>query len=188
MLLLFCCLFSISCPWIASFSCGNKINQLRITQRTYNHLRNTGYALQLLNKIQAYCVFRLESRCSNYHHDIMNASEHAFFSDESDCAFVQRRPADSVHPIRVAMLEFDIPDKLPNPTNFLESKVWQRENEIEILRERFTLPRAISLAKSADQKDQRRDFLKAIRDRQKLTVQVLSVVCAHYEYICHLTD
>jgi hypothetical protein len=46
-------------------------------------------------------------------------------------------------------MDYFIPEKVPQPSNFLESLVWDREKEVDKMRERFQLARALALAKAA---------------------------------------
>ena len=53
------------------------------------------------------------------------------------------------HPVRVASMDYFIPEKAPQPSNVLESLVWDREKEIDKMRERFQLARALAQAKAS---------------------------------------
>ena len=83
-----------------------------------------------------------------------------------DGVMVTIRDPESAHPVRVATMEFVVPDKLPQPRNYLESLVWERESEVNVLRDRFQLARALSQAKTAAAQLPRRDLFKYIRDAQ----------------------
>lgn len=46
-------------------------------------------------------------------------------------------------------MDYFIPEKAPQPSNVLESLVWDREKEIDKMRERFQLARALAQAKAS---------------------------------------
>jgi hypothetical protein len=45
--------------------------------------------------------------------------------------------------VRVATMEYMVPEKAPQPKNVLESLVWDREKEVDRMRERFPMSRAL---------------------------------------------
>ena len=63
--------------------------------------------------------------------------------DDQDGCIVSKRDPESAHPVRVASMDYFVPEKVPQPKNVLESLVWDREKEVDRARERFqvgTLP------------------------------------------------
>lgn len=46
-------------------------------------------------------------------------------------------------------MDYFIPEKAPQPSNVLESLVWDREKEVDKMRERFQLARALAQAKAS---------------------------------------
>jgi hypothetical protein len=50
---------------------------------------------------------------------------------------VSKRDPESAHPVRVASMDYFVPEKVPQPKNVLESLVWDREKEVDRARERF---------------------------------------------------
>mmetsp|Transcript_28210 Transcript_28210/g.40169 ORF Transcript_28210/g.40169 Transcript_28210/m.40169 type:complete len:928 (+) Transcript_28210:19-2802(+) len=96
--------------------------------------------------------------------DILTAVEKRMFDDSEDGVIVTKRDPESAHPVRVASMDYFIPEKIPQPSNFLESLVWDREKEVDKMRERFQLARALALAKAAAGKFPSRDLNKILRD------------------------
>jgi len=76
---------------------------------------------------------------------------------------VCKRDPESAPPVRVASLDYVVPEKAPQPSNVLESLVWDREKDVDRLRERVPMARAMMLARASDAKLPHRDFLGAIR-------------------------
>ena len=64
-------------------------------------------------------------------------------------------------------MDYVVPEKAPQPRNFLESLVWDREKDVDRLRERVPMARAMSLARAAVGKFPSRDLLGDIRDTQE---------------------
>jgi hypothetical protein len=58
-------------------------------------------------------------------------------SDDKDGVIVSKRDPESAHPVRVASMDYFVPEKVPQPKNVLESLVWDREKEVDRARERF---------------------------------------------------
>ena len=58
-------------------------------------------------------------------------------SDDQDGVIVSKRDPESAHPVRVASMDYFVPEKVPQPKNVLESLVWDREKEVDRARERF---------------------------------------------------
>jgi hypothetical protein len=73
---------------------------------------------------------------------------------------------ESTNPVRVGTMDYFVPEKIGQPANLLESVVWDREKDVDRMRERFQLARALSQAKNAEGKFPRRDLFKAICDHQ----------------------
>lgn len=95
----------------------------------------------------------------------MTDDETRYFNDIDEAAgvLVSKRDTDSSHSVRVATMEFYVPEKIPQPANVLESMVWDREKEIDRFRERFQLNRALMQVKAASAKVPSRDFFKAMK-------------------------
>eukprot|EP01035_Chromulina_nebulosa_P028896 gene28896-38217_t len=96
--------------------------------------------------------------------DIMTSAEKKLFDDSEDRVIVTKRDPESAHPVRVASMDYFIPEKAPQPSNVLESLVWDREKEIDKMRERFQLARALAQAKASAGKFPSRDLSKFLRD------------------------
>ena len=96
--------------------------------------------------------------------DVMTVLERASYNDENDGLIIRKRDPESTHPVRVASMDYFVPDKLPQPENVLESLVWDREKELDRLREKVPMARALSLAKLADKKFGKRCLRTAIID------------------------
>jgi indole-3-glycerol phosphate synthase len=96
--------------------------------------------------------------------DILTKSESSRFNDELDATVVSKRDPESAHPVRVASMDYFVPEKMPQPKNVLESLVWDREQDIDRMRERFQLTRALSQAKLSEAKYPKRDLFQKIRD------------------------
>ena len=47
---------------------------------------------------------------------------------------VMKRDPEAAPPVRVASMDYFVPEKMPNPSNFLESLVWDREKDINKVR------------------------------------------------------
>jgi hypothetical protein len=58
-------------------------------------------------------------------------------TDDLDSVIVSKRDPESAHPVRVASMDYFVPEKVPQPKNVLESLVWDREKEVDRARERF---------------------------------------------------
>ena len=69
--------------------------------------------------------------------------------------------------VRVAGMDYFVPDKIPQPKNVLESLVWDREKDIERLKERFPQQRALLQAKVAEGKFPKRSLVDAVLTSQK---------------------
>jgi indole-3-glycerol phosphate synthase len=109
--------------------------------------------------------------------DVMTKDEVRYFSDINEAAgvLVSKRDTDSSHSVRVATMEFYVPEKIPQPANVLESMVWDREKEIDRFRERFQLTRALLQVKAASAKVPSRDLLQAMTKSTKTPV-ILEIV------------
>ncbi len=86
--------------------------------------------------------------------DICSPSDLAKFSDEGiTCGeLVQKRDPESASAVRVASMDYVIPEKVPQPRNVLESVVWDRERDVDRLRERFQLTKALMQAVQSEVK------------------------------------
>ncbi|KAJ1390378.1 hypothetical protein B484DRAFT_439752, partial [Ochromonadaceae sp. CCMP2298] len=98
--------------------------------------------------------------------DVMTVREKKVYCDEADMVLVTKRDPESTNPVRVGTMDYFVPEKIGQPANLLESVVWDREKDVDRMRERFQLARALSQAKNAEGKFPRRDLFKAIRDHQ----------------------
>jgi hypothetical protein len=96
--------------------------------------------------------------------DICTINEAFEFNDENDGCIVTKRDPESAHPVRVASMDYYVPEKVPQPKNVLESLVWDREKEVDRARERFQMARALSQAKASEGKFVKRDLIAAIRE------------------------
>ncbi len=96
--------------------------------------------------------------------DIMTNDEVAIFSDINDGVIVSKRDPESAHPTRVASMDYYVPDKIPQPRNTLESLLWEREKDVDRMRERFQMSKALIQAKLSEAKYPQRDFIQAIID------------------------
>ena len=93
-----------------------------------------------------------ENNENNYIEDIMTSDEIIQFNDINDNVLVTKRDVNGVNSVRVASMDFFIPEKVPQPQNVLESIVWECEKEVDKTRERFQLARAITQVKAATAK------------------------------------
>lgn len=96
--------------------------------------------------------------------DIMTKEEVAIFSDINDGVIVSKRDPESAHPTRVASMDYFVPDKIPQPRNILESLLWEREKDVDRMRERFQMSKALIQAKLSEAKYPQRDLIQAIID------------------------
>jgi hypothetical protein len=64
------------------------------------------------------------------------------YGDRADMVIVTKRDPESASPVKVASMDYVIPEKAPQPSNVLESLVWEREREVDRQRERFQLAHA----------------------------------------------
>ena len=96
--------------------------------------------------------------------DVLSPSEKEQFNDEEDMVIATRRDPDSSSAVRVASMDYFVPDKLPQPRNLLESLVWERDKDLDRLREKVPLPRALSLAKLGAKKYPQRSLHEAINN------------------------
>ena len=116
----------------------------------------------------------LKSCSSSDGPDIISKRERHMCNDENDGVIVSKRDPESAQPVRVATMDYFIPEKLPQPKNFLESIVWEREKEVDKMRERFQLTRALSQAKLAGLKYPRRDIRSLIQQHHHQQQQDVS--------------
>ena len=79
--------------------------------------------------------------------DALTGSERRRFCDRTATVLVAKRDAASASPVKVASMDYVVPEKAPQPSCLLESMVWDRERDVDRMRERFQLARALSLAK-----------------------------------------
>ena len=84
--------------------------------------------------------------------DVMSKDEAAIFSDINDGVIVSKRDPESAHPTRVASMDYYVPDKIPQPRNILESMLWDREKDVDRMRERFQMSKALIQAKLSEAK------------------------------------
>ena len=102
---------------------------------------------------------------SSHYNDILTDKERILFNDEYDNIIVSKRDPESANPVRVGTMDYFVPEKLPQPENYLESLVWDREKDIDRMRERFQLARALSQAKVAEAKYPRRSLFNLINSK-----------------------
>jgi hypothetical protein len=69
--------------------------------------------------------------------DICTPLEATQFNDEADGVIVTKRDPDSAHAVKVASMDYVVPEKAPQPKNVLESLVWDREKDVDRMRERL---------------------------------------------------
>lgn len=84
--------------------------------------------------------------------DVCSAFEEAKYNDEEDMVVVEKRDPESAAPVRVATMDYVIPEKSPQPSNVLESMVWDREQAVDRLRERFQMTKALMQATRSELK------------------------------------
>lgn len=84
--------------------------------------------------------------------DVLSVAEADAYSDSRDLLLVRKRDAGSSHAVRVSSMEFTVPEKVPQPANTLESLVWDRDKDLDRMRERFPMTRALLQAKQAEKK------------------------------------
>ena len=84
--------------------------------------------------------------------DECTAFELAKYNDEADMVIVEKRDPESAAPVRVATMDYVIPEKAPQPSNVLESMVWDREQAVDRMRERFQLSKALMQATRSELK------------------------------------
>ena len=94
----------------------------------------------------------------------MTAWELRHFSDVDDEMIISKRDSDSSSAVRVAGMDYFVPDKIPQPKNVLESMVWDREKDIERQKERFPQQRAMLQAKVAEGKFLKRCLASAVKE------------------------
>lgn len=75
-------------------------------------------------------------------------------------------------------MDYFVPEKAPLPRNVLESLVWGRESDVERLKERFALPRAMTMAKLADSKFTKNSLVNAIKAASLSTKFCLPVIAS----------
>ena len=80
------------------------------------------------------CLFSLINALIHAH---LHKHLYYFLLDETDGCIVSKRDPESAHPVRVASMDYFVPEKVPQPKNVLESLVWDREKEVDRARERF---------------------------------------------------
>ena len=105
-----------------------------------------------------------DERNSNTGEDMLSDVEKSnpLYDDSEDTVVVTKRDPESAPPVRVASLDYVVPEKAPQPSNVLESLVWEREKDVDRLRERLPMARAMMLARAADAKFPIRSFMDAI--------------------------
>ena len=78
-------------------------------------------------------------------------------------------------------MDYFVPEKAPLPRNVLESLVWGRESDVERLKERYALPRAISMAKVADAKFPKKSLIESIKEAALLKKYDLPIITAAFQ-------
>jgi small ligand-binding sensory domain FIST len=84
--------------------------------------------------------------------DVCSAFELVKFADDADLVIVEKRDPESAAPVRVATMDYVIPEKSPQPSNVLESIVWDREQAVDRMRERFQMTKALMQATRSELK------------------------------------
>lgn len=84
--------------------------------------------------------------------DVCTPFEQKKFNDEEDLVIVEKRDPESAAPVRVATMDYVIPEKSPQPSNVLESMVWDREQAVDRMRERFQMTKALMQATRSELK------------------------------------
>lgn len=89
--------------------------------------------------------------------------------DEHDLCIVSKRDPESAHPLKVGSMDYFVPDKLPRPRHVLEAFCWEREKEVDRLRERYAMNRALSMTKTVDARlgKGHNNLLNAVKERIK---------------------
>ena len=98
--------------------------------------------------------------------DYCSPFELAKFNDEEDLVIVEKRDPESAAPVRVATMDYVIPEKAPQPSNVLESMVWDREQAVDRMRERFQLSKALMQATRSEVKYPVRKLSDALKQQQ----------------------
>ena len=75
--------------------------------------------------------------------DVLSPVEAEIYNDINDGVIVSKADSLSSHAVRVATMEFTVPEKQPQPANTLESLCWDRDKDLDRQRERFPLNRAL---------------------------------------------
>ena len=84
--------------------------------------------------------------------DVLTKLEVEIYTDRSDGVIVGKKDLLSSHNVKILSMEFGVPEKAPQPSNTLESLVWGRDKDLDRMRERFPMTRALLLAKAAEKK------------------------------------
>jgi indole-3-glycerol phosphate synthase len=108
--------------------------------------------------------------------DVLTDTERQMYDDfqgEFSGVIVRKRDPEAAPPVRVASMDYLVPEKQPNPSNFLESLVWDREKDVNRMREALQLARAISQAKLAGVRFPQRSLATAVHN-MKTKLSLLS--------------
>eukprot|EP00981_Chlorochromonas_danica_P000468 scaffold98_cov248-Ochromonas_danica.AAC.9 len=124
--------------------------------------------------------------------DILTPVEKLAHDDEQDRIIVSKRDPESAHALKVgSMMDFLVPDKVPQPRNILEALVWEREKEVDRQRERFATARALSMVKGAEKTLPPRNLLKVVsemRQQSEHPVLIVELLRASLHNGEHLVD
>ncbi len=118
------------------------------------------------SELQSDIVASTEHISLDYSFDMLSSFESKVYSDINDKVIVRKRDTLSSHAVRVSTMEFGLPEKAPQPANTLESIVWDRERDLDRMRERYPLARALILAKQAEKKFPQKNFLTSIINKK----------------------
>ncbi len=91
--------------------------------------------------------------------DVCTVQELSKYNDEGDTVIVTKRDPEAAAAVRVASMDYVIPEKSPQPSNVLESIVWDREQYVDRMRERFQMSKALLEATRSELKYPKRDFV-----------------------------
>ena len=99
----------------------------------------------------------------NSKEDILSPWEIEHFDDFEDGMLISKKDSESAAAVRVAGMDYFVPDKVPQPMNVLESLVWDREKNVDSQKEKFPQQRAMLQAKVAEGKFPKRDLIEAFK-------------------------
>lgn len=110
---------------------------------------------------------------------VMSEFELRHFSDETEGAAVEKGQGETSNAVRVAGMDYLVPDKLPQARYVLEQLVWERQKDVDRLRERMSMARALGQAKLAADRFPRRNLGQAVSTAAKTTTLAPVIVELH---------